>query len=142
MSSKEQMKEHAKMVIDEIWNKGNLSFADELIADKFVMHDPHNHMQVKSREDYKKWAAGLRAAIPDLHITIAEMVAEEDRIAVRITYGGTQKGDLPGLPATGKQFTVGGMFIRHLQAGKAVEEWISFDYLGMLQQLGAIPAPE
>ena len=142
MASKEQMKEHAIKVIEEIWNNGNLALIDELIADTVVLHDPQNPTQITNKEGYRQYTAGLRAACPDFHISIEDMVAEEDRIAVRITSKGTQRGDLPGLPATGKQFAIEGIFIRHLQAGKSAEEWMTLDYLGMLQQLGVIPAPE
>jgi predicted ester cyclase len=73
---------------------------------------------------------------------VEEVVAEGNRVAGRFTMRGTHAGTLFGIPATGKAVGVGVMVIaRFDEAGKWVEDWANWDQLGMLQQLGVIPAP-
>ena len=81
-----------------------------------------------------------RDAFPDLSVTIVDQVAEGDKVATRNeTSRGTHKGDLFGTAATGKQATVRGMEISRLAGGKVVETYVSWDTLGLLQQVGALP---
>jgi steroid delta-isomerase-like uncharacterized protein len=82
-----------------------------------------------------------RAAFPDLKITVEDQIAEGDKVVTRWTAEGTHDGDLPGLPASGRSSTVTGIGIDRIEGGKIVEAWGNWDTLGMLQQLGAIPAP-
>jgi predicted ester cyclase len=84
----------------------------------------------------------LREGMPDLQCPIEQVVAEGDRVAGRFSLRGTHHGNLLGIPPTGKQVVAGVMVIaRFDERGKWVEDWASWDQLGMLQQLGAIPAP-
>jgi predicted ester cyclase len=84
----------------------------------------------------------LREGIPDLQCPVEEVVAEGDRVAGRFSMRGTHAGGLFGIPATGKPVDVGVMVIARFDAaGKWVEDWASWDQLGMMQQLGVIPAP-
>ena len=83
----------------------------------------------------------LRSAFPDLNATIEDMVAEGDKVAIRITWKGTQKGDFMGVPPTGKSVSFGVMDIVRVAEGKCVEHWGETDFMGLMQQLGAIPAP-
>jgi hypothetical protein len=69
------------------------------------------------------------------------MLAEGDRVVTRWTARGTHRGELMGIPPTGKPVTMTGITINRLEGGKVVEDWTVFDQLGLLQQLGAIPAP-
>ncbi len=79
-------------------------------------------------------------AFPDLHFTIEDIVAEGDTVVVRSTARGTHQGELMGIPLTGKQVAVSGISITRIANGKAVEEWFNGDDLGLLQQLGVVPA--
>ena len=79
-------------------------------------------------------------AFPDLQFTIEDMIAEGDTVVVRYTTRGTHQGNLWGIPPTGKQVSGTGMFIDRPVNGKAVEQWINGDDLGLLQQLGVIPS--
>jgi predicted ester cyclase len=80
-------------------------------------------------------------AFPDLHFTIEDQLAEGDEVATRLTAGGTHKGVFMGIPPMGKQVTVTGIAISHWVGGKSDEVWINLDRMGLLQQLGVIPAP-
>ena len=82
-----------------------------------------------------------RSAFPDIQFTIEDLIAEGDKIVTRYTARGTHRGDLQGIPPTGRQVTVTGIIISRFANGKFVEGWLDFDALGMLQQLGVIPAP-
>jgi predicted ester cyclase len=79
--------------------------------------------------------------IPDLRVTIEELVAEGDKVAVRRSYEGTHRGELLGIPPTGKQVRIGGISIFRLTEGKIAEHWEQLDRLALMQQLGVIPAP-
>ena len=84
-------------------------------------------------------------AFPDFRMDVEESVAEGDRVACRYTFRGTNTGDfeLPApAPATGKQVSFSGMNIFRFAEGKIVEEWFQEDTMGMLQQLGFMPAEE
>ena len=84
----------------------------------------------------------LRQGLPDLRCPMEEVVAEGERVAGRFSLRGTHTGTLLGIPSTGQQVNVGVMVIaRFDERGKWVEDWASWDQLGMLQQLGVIPAP-
>lgn len=89
----------------------------------------------------KGYVSASRLAFPDLHITFEDTVAEGDKVASRITLQGTHKGELAGIPVTGKQIKVAGLSIDRLEGGKFVETFVISDVLGMLRQLGVAPTP-
>ncbi len=139
--SAEQNKAIVRRITEEIWNKGDFDLIDELIASHFVFHDPGVPMEVRGPDGYKQFVTIYRNAFPDVHLTIEDLIAEGDKVAYRWLATGTQKGDLPNIPATGKQISVAGMNIRHIEDGKVVEEHNIHDALGLMQQLGVIPEP-
>jgi steroid delta-isomerase-like uncharacterized protein len=130
----------ARRVIDEVFNAGKLDVIDELVTDDYVGHDPALPADQRGPEAAKGSVAGYRAAFPDLHITIEDQLAGGDLVATRWTGRGTHQGELMGMPATGKQSTVTGITIDKIVNGRIAESWTNWDTLGMLQQLGAVPA--
>ena len=74
-------------------------------------------------------------------MSLEEVLAEGNKVAVRLTFSGTHQGEFMGLPATGKRFTIAGMNVFRVEGSKIAENWPQLDMLGLLQQLGAIPAP-
>jgi steroid delta-isomerase-like uncharacterized protein len=82
----------------------------------------------------------FRAAFPDLEVTVGEMIAEDDKVAYRITWTGTHTGEFMSIPATGKRVTVTETHIDQIANGKLVRHDGDMDQMGMLQQLGVIPA--
>jgi steroid delta-isomerase-like uncharacterized protein len=134
----EQNKSLVRRVIEEVYNQGNLAVADELSASDLVIH--LTSQEIRGREGAKQYVAALRAAFPDLHMTIEDKIAEGDRLVTRWTARGTHMGEFQGIPPTGKQVRVAGTDIDRIADGKAVECWSHVDELGMMQQLGAIPA--
>jgi steroid delta-isomerase-like uncharacterized protein len=81
------------------------------------------------------------AAFPDLDGRIEDALAEEDSVALRVSWGGTHRGALMDLPPTGKQVQVQELHIFRLVNGQIAEHWINYDQIGMMQQLGVVPAP-
>jgi steroid delta-isomerase-like uncharacterized protein len=124
----------------EAFNEGDLEAVDELLADSYVRYDP-NSPEVHGPEGEKQLIAMYRAAFPDLHFTIEDMVAEGDRVATRMGISATHEGELLGVPPTQRQLSFTAMELYRLAEGKIEEQWVNVDTLGMMQQLGAIPAP-
>jgi steroid delta-isomerase-like uncharacterized protein len=126
---------------DEGCSQGNVDLADALYSPDYVTHSVGPDLP-PTLDGLKMFIHALRQGVPDLQCPMEAVVAEGDRVAGRFTMVGTHAGTLFGIPATGKAVNVGVMVIaRFNEAGKWVEDWASWDQLGMLQQLGVIPAP-
>ena len=132
-------KRASRQIIEEIFGAGNLDLADELLREDAIGHDPAQPEPVKGPAGLKESAGGYRSAFPDLTIKVDEIFADDDLVAVRWTATGTHKGDLFGIPASGKQATVTGITIDKYKDGKLAESWTNWDTLGLLQQIGAVP---
>jgi len=83
----------------------------------------------------------LHMAFPDVRLTIEDMVAEGDKVAVRWAWSGTHRGEYMGIAPTGKEVTYTGITIHRITGGKIVESWDEVDNLGLMQQLGVAPPP-
>jgi len=123
---------------DEVWIKKNLAIADELLVDNVVLHN--FGVVVEGREAWKQSMTPFFIGFPDLNIPIEFTVTEGDKIAVRWTATGTHTGDFRGIAPTGKRVSFAGVAIARVVGGKIVEMWSQPDTLGLLQQLGVIPA--
>jgi steroid delta-isomerase-like uncharacterized protein len=119
-------------------NAGDLATLDELVAPGFVDRMPLPGVP-PGRDGLKQVIAQFRAAFPDAHWTVEDLIAEGDKVAVRVTFRGTHRGELFGVPPTGRQVTVPGIGIYRVVDGQIAEEWVVRDLLGLLQQLGALP---
>jgi steroid delta-isomerase-like uncharacterized protein len=82
----------------------------------------------------------FRTGFPDIQVSIEDLVAEGKKVVAHWTWCGTNQGEFQGIPPTGKQVTGSGISIQRIADGKIAEAWVNFDTLGMLQQLGVIPA--
>lgn len=138
--STEDNKALARRFFKEFWDQKNLAAADELMAANHVDHTPGSPPLPPGPEGFKQFGSVYFKAFPDLHLTIEDMVAEGDTVTTRWTTHATHTGELMGIPPTGKSITVTGITITRMAGGKAVETWTNFDMLGLLQQIGAIPA--
>jgi steroid delta-isomerase-like uncharacterized protein len=140
--STEANKAIARRFLEEGFGQGNLAILDELIAPDQANGGPGALPGMPSGpEGAKMLITAYRNAFPDLHFTIDEQVAEGNTVVTRWSARGTNTGKLAGMPATGKTAMVVGVGIDRVENGKIVESWGIFDQFGMLQQLGAIPAP-
>ncbi len=136
------MSEGNKFVIrrsfEELWNKGNLSLADELFTPNYAHHDPSTPDFGRGPESEKKRATLNRTAFPDLQLTIEDIIAEGQTVMARWSCRGTHKGDLSGIAPTGKQVTISGVSVARFTNGKMVEGWVNWDALGLMRQLGVV----
>ena len=135
----EQNKAIQRRIFEEVWNKGDLTVLDRVYAVDVVDHNPPPGLP-PGVEGVKQFFRMYMTAFPDTHMKMEDQVAEGDRIVTRWTATGTHKGELMGIPPTGKQVRVSGIIIDRVQGGKIIEYWSFFDQLGLLQQLGAVPS--
>ena len=143
--SAEENKATLRRVPEEVFNQGDLSVVDELFAPDYVLHDPGvPGGELRGPEAFKEqWVSMFRSAFPDLQLTIEDQVAEGDKVASRYTSRGTHQGELMGNAPSGNRMAVPGILIdRFSSEGKIEEQWIDYDTLGFMQQIGAIPRPE
>ncbi len=136
MAQGETHKALVQQFVDEFWNRGNLSAADELMTRDAVIHEP----VAGTPEDLKTVATMMRAAFPDWHSTVEEMLVEGDRVVERWTGRGTHQGAFQGTPPTGKQVAVPGVVFYRIRDGKITEFRGQFNMMSLMQQLGVIPS--
>ncbi|HEY4622094.1 MAG TPA: ester cyclase [Gaiellaceae bacterium] len=136
--------ENAKLIVKRLFEEpwtGNFEAIDEFVSPDYLGHDPAEPEPIRGpagvRANIEKYLAGF----PGGAITVDEQIAEGNRVATRWTGRGTHTGELAGIAPTGKDVTVSGLTISRFEGGQIVEEWTTWDTLGMLVQLGAIPEP-
>ncbi len=120
--SEAENKALAYRYVEEVFNQGNLAVIDELIDPAFVEHNPFPG-QKPGIEGEKEAVAMARAAFPDLHTTIEDIIAEDDKMVIRLAARGTQRGEFMGNPATGGEVNTTEIHILRIANGKAVEHW-------------------
>ncbi|PYM06476.1 MAG: ester cyclase [Verrucomicrobia bacterium] len=128
-----------RRLIEEFWNKGNQSLADQLFTPNYTHHDSSTPDFGHGPESERKRATLYRTAFPDIHLTVEDIIAEGETVMTRWSCRGTHKGDLNGIAPTGKQFNITGVTIARLSNGKLVEGYVNWDALGLMQQLGVVP---
>jgi steroid delta-isomerase-like uncharacterized protein len=141
MSTEEKNKAIVRRFYEVVFDKKRVDLTDELFARDYLDHAPFPGQGPGLEGAKQKWATVI-AATPDLRVQIEDIVAEGDRVVVRWAYEGTHLGTLIGIPPTGKRFRISGISICRLAEGKIAEDWDEADRLGLMQQLGVIPAPE
>lgn len=118
----------AMRVFEEIFNQGKFQVADEIYAPDFINHGLHQSIDLKEDQG---WVHAEKKAFPDLRMSVQEMVAEGDKVAVLWTFQGTHTGSgYEGLPPTGTRVEVRGITIWRIVDGRIVEEWSSFSETG------------
>jgi steroid delta-isomerase-like uncharacterized protein len=135
----EQNKTAVRRLFDELWNKGNLPVADELIAPTYTHHDASTPDVGRGPESEKKRVTHYRNAFPDMRLTIEDIIAEGETVIARWSCRGQHKGELNGIAPTGKQVAITGVTITRFAGGKMVEGFVNWDALGLMQQLGVVP---
>ncbi|MBI4285223.1 MAG: ester cyclase [Chloroflexi bacterium] len=135
----EQNKAVVRRFLEEILNKKNLAAIDELVSPDFIDHAvPPGAPQGISgaRQSLGMWIG----AFPDLHVTVQDLIADGDRVAVRLAFNGTHKGEIMGIAPTGKKVAAEGIEVERIANGKYAERWEVFDMLSVMQQLGVVPS--
>jgi len=135
----EQNKATARRWSEELWGRGNLAIADEIIAPEYLRHDPGDPFPARGPEDVKRIVTMLRTMLPDLHIEIEAMVAEGNMVVSRYVATATDTVGYMGMAPTGKKVRTTAVQFFRFDNGKVVESWAVRDDLGTLRQLGHIP---
>ena len=125
--------------VDEVINQGKMGSAEEFVWEDVVEQVPLPG-QGPGLEGLKDVLRGMRSAFPDIDFSIKEQVCEGDKVVSRFEWTGTHKAEFMGVPATGRQVRVWGVVIDRLEAGRIKDTRILMDALGLMMQLGALPA--
>jgi steroid delta-isomerase-like uncharacterized protein len=136
--SVEENKKVVRRNIEEVFNKGNQSLIDEIIAPNWVFYGPGGQ-EFKGREGFRQIFTMLHNAFPDLHMATEDMVGEGEMVAVRYIIQGTLKGQLMGMAPTGKQMKIQSALFIRFENGKETEVREIYDQLNAFRQLGLKP---
>lgn len=135
----EENRSTARRWSEELWGKGNLAVADEIIAENYVRHDPGDPFPARGPEDVKRIVTLLRTMLPDLRIVVEDTIAEGDLVVSRYTATATDTQGYMGHAPTGKSIRTSAIQMFRFADGKIVESWAARDDLGTLRQLGHFP---
>jgi steroid delta-isomerase-like uncharacterized protein len=124
---------------NELFNQGKVELLSELLHPDYVNHSPGTPELPRGRDGVAIVVAGLRRAFPDLSYHIDDLVIAADAVATRTTMTGTHRGDLFGLPATGRSVKVQQFTIERIRDGKISAHHRLTDDLSLLRQLGVLP---
>lgn len=133
----DERKESIRRTADELWNKGNVAICDEAFTSNCSFHLPA--FPVEGTEGLKQQVRELRAAQPDLHVDVHDVLCDGDLTAARFTMAGTATGEFQGIPATGRSYVMSGITVSKWEGDRIVEEWTDYNLMGALQQLGVVP---
>lgn len=125
--------------IDEIFGQGRTESVDELLSDDFRAHTWGAN--ANGKHGLKDAIERVSKGLADARMTIEDLIAEGDRVAVRLTSEARQVGEFMGMPPSGKTYRIGEIHIFRIADGKVAEHWHEADFLGMMRQLGAMPGP-
>jgi steroid delta-isomerase-like uncharacterized protein len=126
--------------IQELFTKGDLDAVDRYLDPSFVNHDAPFPGAPEGREGMRLAASKYREALPDWHSEVEQLIAEGDIVVEIFTASGTHRGQLMGVPATGKTLTLKGINVFRIDGDRIVERWGRLDQLSVLQQLGLVPS--
>lgn len=133
--------EQNKALVHHFFEEFSTTVVDQLFVPDYIHHDPGLPPELqRGRDAYKQLVTVFRTGFPDIKVTVEDLVAEGEKVVARWTWRGTQQGEFQGIPPTGKQVVGSGISIHRIADSKIAEAWVNFDTLGMLQQLGVIPA--
>jgi steroid delta-isomerase-like uncharacterized protein len=131
----EENKAIVRRVIEEVFLRGDARAVEELVAPDFTPHDWG--AKARGREAMLGAIKRTSAGLSDATMTIEDMIAEGDRVAVRLTSSATQSGEFMGMPPTGAHYEIPEIHIFRVRDGQVVEHWHQLDMMGMQRQLKA-----
>jgi steroid delta-isomerase-like uncharacterized protein len=125
---------------EEVWNNGRMEAIDEMASPDVIGHGQAQHATDIGLREFKPFVQALRSAFPDLKVTIDYIIEQGDKVVARWTSTMTHRGEFLGIAPTGKKATITGTTTQRISGGKIVEGWDNWDQLGLLVQIGAVPA--
>ena len=128
----------ANQFYSEVINKGDTAVMKLIMAENFIDHNAAPNLP-KGIEGFKQFLTMVATAFPDIQVKVEDVLADSDKVVVRLTVSGTQTGVLMGnIPPSGKHATWTGIDILKIENGKITERWSQRDLLGMMKQIGAV----
>ena len=119
----------AKRYHNDIYQKGNLEVADEILSPDFVLHNPTLPEELRNGpEGAKKYASAIITAVPDRKLVQDDIFAKDDKVLIRWTNSGTNTGSLFGNPPTGKPYVATGFDLFRISNGKITEMWQQYNF--------------
>jgi steroid delta-isomerase-like uncharacterized protein len=118
----------------ELWNTWSLAALEELISPAIVFRGSIG-TTVNGIEEFKRYVDKIRAAFPDFHNHIEELIGEGEKVVARLTYTGSHQGELFGFPGTGKKISYQGVGIFQFREGKIVSGFVLADTENLKRQI-------
>lgn len=131
----------ARRFFEDGFNEGRIDVLDEVMSDDLQLHDPSLPGDRRGPAAAREVIETYRGAFADVHMTIDDVVEQRDRVVIRWTARGTHTGEFNGLAPTDRAVEVTGITIQRIAGNRVAEAWSNWDTLGLLQQIGASPAP-
>jgi len=126
----------------EAYNNRDMQAEADVLDPGYVAHVPAAPGPLEGLEAWRKFTAAFVEAFPDLRLTVEDILSEGDKVAARVAFHGTHRGEFQGIAPTGKEVAFSSIEVNRVVGGKVEEHWVELDLLGLMQQLGAIPEPE
>lgn len=125
----------------EVWNHGNMAVINQIFTANHVIHHSSDYANISpvGYQNIRQLVTAFRSALPDLNLTVDDLVGQWNKVAVRFTIQGTHTGGLLGSAPTGRQMTLRAMMIHHIANEKITDTWFSHDFASALQQSEAVP---
>jgi predicted ester cyclase len=136
MRNAEENKKSLKRLYEGVWNGENPDVADDIVDDGYFIHDRELAEKMEGPELYKALASGTREIFPDMKFSIEDILATDDKVALRWSMTGTHEGPMFGEEPTGKEVELTAIEINRFENGRLVETWTQSDMLGLKEQLG------
>jgi predicted ester cyclase len=128
-----------RALLTRVFSEGDYEALEDLVAPEFIEHQ--NGSRGVGPEAVRRTATGLRTSFPDLTVEIVDAVTDGDTVWIRARGRGTDSGGVAGRPPSGRRIDVDIIDVVRFRDGRMVEHWGVADRLGMLQQVGVVPAP-
>ena len=137
----QQNKDVARRWVEDVQTEHRLDVIDEIFAPDIVNHDAAGALpSPQGADEIRAFFEAMFAAFPDFTAVVEDQIAEGDKVVTRKTVSGTHEGELMGIPPTGKRFEIPVIDIFRVVGGKCTDHWSVVDQMGMMQQLGLMPA--
>ena len=137
MADLEENKAVVRRIIDDVFVAGRSDAVDELVADDFAAHT--RGAMARGRDGLKQAMERVARGLADVSMTVEDVIAEGDRVAVRLTSHARQVGQFMGMPPSEREYTIEEIHVFRVRDGRITEHWHQADFVGMMKQLGALP---
>ena len=124
---------------EQVWNQGRLEAIDQMSHPHTRGYGQAEHGRQIDMNEFKQLWHNLRAAFPDIRVTVHDTVEQGDKVAARWTANMTHRGNFLGIEASGRTASITGISFQRIEDGKIIEGWDNWDQLGLLVQIGAVP---